>query len=102
MLGIASNISSERVMICRYAAALKLVLVVCFFLTTRESYMANTPSNHGKEWSAGDVKKLRQLAKQSLTTRVAAVKLGRTLASAAQKASVEGISFRRSQARRKK
>lgn len=68
--------------------------------------MAKTPSNHGKGWSAGDVKKLRQLAKQSITTRVAAVKLGRTLTSVAQKASVEGISFepkrQRSVAKRKR
>ena len=55
--------------------------------------MAKTPSNHGKGWSAGDLKKLKQLAKQSVATRVAAAKLGRTLASVAQKASVEGISF---------
>ena len=56
--------------------------------------MAKTPSNHGKGWSAGDIKKLRQLARESSTTRAAAVKLGRTLASVAQKASIEGISFR--------
>ena len=56
--------------------------------------MAKTPSNHGKGWSAGDLKKLKQLARQSISTRVAAVKLGRTLASVAQKASVEGISFK--------
>jgi hypothetical protein len=68
--------------------------------------MAKTPSNHGKGWSAGDLKKLKQLARQSISTRVAAVKLGRTLASVAQKASVEGISFKpksqRTKVRRKK
>jgi hypothetical protein len=68
--------------------------------------MAKTPSNHGKSWSAGDLKKLKQLSKESITTRAAAVKLGRTLASVAQKASVEGISFnpkkKRAKARRKK
>jgi hypothetical protein len=68
--------------------------------------MAKAPFNHGKAWSAGDVKKLRQLARAGLTTRAAAVKLGRTLASVAQKASIEGISFRpksqRVTARRKK
>jgi hypothetical protein len=56
--------------------------------------MAKTPSNHGKGWTASDLKQLKQLAKQNLPTRVAAVKLGRTLASDAQKASVEGISFK--------
>ena len=68
--------------------------------------MAKTPSNHGKGWSAGDLKMLRQLAKQSVSTRAAAAKLGRTLASVAQKASVEGISFkpkrRRANVKRKK
>ena len=68
--------------------------------------MAKTPSNHGKGWTAGDLKKLRQLARQSIPTRAAAIKLGRTLASVAQKASVEGISFKpkaqRGKARRKK
>jgi len=68
--------------------------------------MAKAPSNHGKGWDADDVKKLRQLAKKGLTTRAAAVKLGRTLASVAQKASIEGISFKpksqRATARRKR
>ena len=63
--------------------------------------MAKAPSNHGKAWTAGELKKMRQLAKQSLPTRVAAVKLGRTLASVAQKASVEGISFNPKTQRRK-
>jgi len=56
--------------------------------------MAKTPLNHGKGWSATDLKKLRQLAKQSVSTRAAAAELGRTLASVAQKASIEGISFK--------
>lgn len=56
--------------------------------------MAKTPSNHGKDWTAGDVKKLKQLARQNIPTRVAALKLGRTLAAVAQKASVVGISMK--------
>jgi hypothetical protein len=56
--------------------------------------MAKRPSNHGKEWSAGDLKKLKQLARVQTSTRLAAQKLGRTLASVAQKASVERISFK--------
>jgi len=68
--------------------------------------MAKTPSNHGKGWSASDLRQLKQLAKQHVPTRVAAAKLGRTLASVAQKASVEGISFKpkiqRGKAKRKK
>src|SRR5882672_11176221 len=30
----------------------------------REITMAKAPSNHGKDWTAGDVKKLKQLARQ--------------------------------------
>ena len=56
--------------------------------------MAKTPTNHGKDWTAGDVKKLEQLARQNTPTRVAALKLRRTYAAVAQKASVEGISFK--------
>jgi len=63
--------------------------------------MAKMPSNHGKGWSSGDVKKLRQLAREGSTTRAAAEKLGRTLASVAQKASIEGISFKRKRQRSK-
>lgn len=56
--------------------------------------MAKAPSNHGKDWTAGEIKKLRQLARQNISTRVAAKKLGRTLAAVAQKASFERISFK--------
>ena len=56
--------------------------------------MTKTPTNHGKDWTAADVKKLEQLARQNTPTRVAALKLRRTLAAVAQKASVEGISFK--------
>ena len=55
--------------------------------------MAKAPSKHGKDWTAGDVKKLEQLARQNTPTRVAALKLGRTPAAVAQKASWEGISL---------
>ena len=60
----------------------------------RELTMAKTPSNHGKDWTAGDIKKLGQLARQNTPTRVAALKLGRTPDAVAQKASVEGVSFK--------
>jgi len=56
--------------------------------------MPKAPSNHGKDWTAGEIKKLRQLARQNIPTRVAAKKLGRTLAAVAQKASVEGVSMK--------
>ena len=56
--------------------------------------MTKTPTNHGKDWTAADVKKLEQLARQNTPTRVAALKLGRTPAAVAQKASFEGISLK--------
>ena len=56
--------------------------------------MTKAPSNHGKVWTAGDVRKLEQLARQNTPTRVAALKLGRTPDAVAQKASVEGISLK--------
>lgn len=56
--------------------------------------MARTPSNHRKDGTAGDVKKLDQLARQNTPTRVAALKFGCTLAAVAQKASFEGISLK--------
>ncbi len=56
--------------------------------------MAKVPRNHGSDWTAGDLKQLRQLAKGNTPTRVAALKLGRTPAAVQQKASVEGISLK--------
>jgi len=40
--------------------------------------MAKTPSNHGKSWSKGEVKQLKELAKGNTPTRVMGLKLGRT------------------------
>jgi hypothetical protein len=56
--------------------------------------MAKRPSNHGKDWTAADLKRLQQLARQNTPTRVAALKLGRTEAAVAWKASTEGISLK--------
>jgi len=53
--------------------------------------VAKQPKNHGKDWSTGDMKQLRQLARENTPTRVAALKLG---GSVQQKASSEGISLR--------
>jgi hypothetical protein len=52
------------------------------------------PENHGKQWSAEDVKALKQLAKENTPTRVMGLKLGRTAASVQGKASTEGISLK--------
>jgi hypothetical protein len=56
--------------------------------------MAKTPKNHRSDWTAGDLKQLRQFAKANMPSRVAALKLRRTAGAVQQKASVEGISFR--------
>ena len=56
--------------------------------------MAERPSNHGKDWTAGDLKQLEKLTQQNTPTRVIALKLGRTPGAVAQKASFEGISLK--------
>jgi len=56
--------------------------------------MANEPKNHGKGWTPGDVKALKQLAKENTPTRVMGLKLGRTPEAVQQKASQEDISLK--------
>ncbi|NII56111.1 hypothetical protein [Luteibacter sp. SG786] len=56
--------------------------------------MAKTPPNSGKPWTPANVKELKTLAAQNTPTRVAALKLGRTPAAVAGKASSEGISLK--------
>lgn len=56
--------------------------------------MAKDPNNHGKPWTGGDVKRLRELADENTPTRVAALKLGRTARAVQAKASDEGISLK--------
>ena len=56
--------------------------------------MAKRPPNHGKDWTAADLKQLEKLARQNTPTRVIALKLGRTPGAVAQKASFEGISLK--------
>ncbi len=56
--------------------------------------MAKPPSNHGKQWTAGNVSQLKQLAKQNTPTRVIGLKLGRTADAVSQKASQENISLK--------
>lgn len=50
--------------------------------------------NNNKNWSAGDVRTLRQLAREHTPTRVIGLKLGRTEISVRGKAQREGISLR--------
>lgn len=56
--------------------------------------MAKIPSNHHKPWSPGEVAYLQRLADQNTPTRVMGIKLERTPAAIAQKASQEGISLK--------
>jgi hypothetical protein len=50
--------------------------------------------NTGKSWTPSDVKQLKTLANGDTPTRVIALKLGRTPAAVATKASGEGISLK--------
>ena len=56
--------------------------------------MAKTPSNHGKNWTTGDVSQLKQLAKHNTPTRVIGLKIGRTPDAVQQKARQENISLK--------
>lgn len=56
--------------------------------------MAKKPANHGMDWSAQDVKQLRDLAKQNTPTRVIGIKTGRTEGAVQSKASEENISLK--------
>ena len=56
--------------------------------------MTKTPSNHGKNWTLGNVAQLTQLANQNTPTRVIGLKMGRTPDAVAQKASQENISLK--------
>ena len=51
-------------------------------------------ARHMREWSYGDMKKLRQFAKLKVSARVAAQKLGRSPGAVRYKAMMEGVSFR--------
>ena len=56
--------------------------------------MAKKPANAGKKWGDTEVKELKKLAKGNTPTRVIALKLKRTPASVASKASEEEISLK--------
>ena len=56
--------------------------------------MAKYTRNTGKDWTASDVRQLRELAKENTPTRVIGLKLGRTENSVRTKASSEGISLK--------
>lgn len=52
------------------------------------------PINHNEPWDVHDLRKLRALARQRLSARLAAKVLGRSTGSVKYKAMIEGISFR--------
>lgn len=56
--------------------------------------MAKTPKNHGKDWSRGDLRELRKLAKGNTPTGLIAYKLGRTNDAVRSKASEKSISLK--------
>ena len=56
--------------------------------------MAKTPKNHGKDWTASQVKQLRELAKGNTPTGLIAWKLQRTPDAVSNKASESGISLK--------
>jgi hypothetical protein len=49
---------------------------------------------HNAPWTPADLKKMRRLAREKLSARLAARELGRTTGSVKYKAMVEGIRFR--------
>ena len=56
--------------------------------------MTKTPKNHGKDWTAAELRQMKQEVKQNTPTRVLALHLGRTPAAVQQKASQENISLK--------
>lgn len=56
--------------------------------------MPKKPSNAGKPWTPAEVKQLRDLAAKNTPTRVIALKMDRTPAAIANKASDDGTSLK--------
>jgi hypothetical protein len=56
--------------------------------------MAKYNRNSGKQWTAAEISNLKNLAKENTPTRVIGLKLGRTPAAVATKASQENISLK--------
>ena len=56
--------------------------------------MAKYNRNSGKAWTSGDVRQLRDLARENTPTRVIGLKLGRTEDAVRTRASDENISLK--------
>lgn len=55
--------------------------------------MAKPLAQHKSAWTAKELRRLRQLARQRMSARLAAAELGRTPGAVKYKAMVEGIRF---------
>jgi hypothetical protein len=58
----------------------------------KETDVAKTPPNHGKDWTPVDNTQLTQLIRQDTPTRVMGLKLGRTPEAVQQHANEVGLS----------
>ena len=56
--------------------------------------MPKWPDNRNKHWTSGDVKNLKQMARENTPTRVIRLKLGRTPEAVQSKASGLGVSLK--------
>lgn len=56
--------------------------------------MAKTPENHGKAWTSGDDRQLRQEAKGNTPTRVIGLHMGRTEQAVRSHAAELGVSLK--------
>lgn len=56
--------------------------------------MAKSTRNSGKEWTAAEVKKMKELAKGNTPTGIISLKLGRTKDAIRNRASKESISLK--------
>ena len=56
--------------------------------------MVKKLENHRQPWTAGQVRELRNLAKENTPTRVMGLKLGRTPEAVQTRANAEGISLK--------
>jgi hypothetical protein len=64
------------------------------YFNLRRFDMGMSDRNSGKTWTAQDIKRLEELARQNTPTRVIVLKLGRTEDAVRSKASQEDISLR--------
>jgi len=56
--------------------------------------MSKRPSHHNEDWTPGQIRQLRKLAKEGRSTAEIARRLGRTLAAVRAKASEKRISLK--------